>query len=58
MRTSLVPRQNSTVGKERLGHLSKPGDQYLPWLLVAGAMTVIRHAKSEPSTHDPKRAPE
>ena len=41
----LVPRQNSTGGKERMGRISKQGDQYLRWLLVAGAMTVIRHAK-------------
>ncbi len=41
----LVPKQNSTGGKERLGRISKQGDQYLRWLLVAGAMTVIRHAK-------------
>ena len=41
----LVPRQNSTGGKERMGRISKQGDQYLRWLLVAGAMSVIRHAK-------------
>jgi transposase len=41
----LVPRQNSTGGKQRMGRISKQGDQYLRWLLVAGAMTVIRHAK-------------
>ena len=41
----LVPRQNSTGGKARMGRISKQGDQYLRWLLVAGAMTVIRHAK-------------
>lgn len=41
----LVPRQNSTGGKERLGRISKQGDAYLRWLLVAGAMTVIRHAR-------------
>jgi transposase len=41
----LVPRQNSTGGKERLGRISKQGDQYLRWLLVAGAMTIIRHAR-------------
>ena len=41
----LVPRQNSTGGKERLGRISKQGDQYLRWLLVAGAMAVIRQAK-------------
>jgi len=41
----LVPRQNSTGGKERLGRISKQGDPYLRWLLVVGAMTVIRHAR-------------
>ena len=48
----LVPRQNSTGGKERMGHISKQGDQYLRWLLVAGAMSVIRHAKRR-GTADP-----
>jgi len=41
----LVPRQASSGGRERLGRISKQGDHYLRWLLVAGAMTVIRHAK-------------
>ncbi len=41
----LVPRQSSTGGKERMGRISKQGDHYLRWLLVAGSMTVIRHAK-------------
>jgi transposase len=40
----LVPRQSSTGGKERLGRISKQGDPYLRWLLVAGAMAVIRQA--------------
>jgi transposase len=46
----LVPRQNSTGGKARIGRISKQGDQYLRWLLVAGAMTVIRHAKRRGTT--------
>jgi transposase len=46
----LVPRQNSTGGKERMGGISKQGDQYLRWLLVIGAMTVIRHAKRRGTT--------
>ena len=46
----LVPRQCSTGGKERMGPISKQGDQYLRWLLVAGAMTVIRHAKRRGTT--------
>jgi len=41
----LVPRQNSTVGKERLGHFSKAGNRYLRMLLVVGALSVIRRAK-------------
>ena len=41
----LVPKQNSTGGKERLGHISKAGNRYLRWLLVAGAMSLIRRAK-------------
>ncbi len=49
----LVPRQSSTGGKERLGRISKQGDQYLRWLLVAGAMSVIRHAKRRGTTNLP-----
>ena len=46
----LVPRQNSSGGKDRLGRISKQGDQYLRWLLVAGAMSVIRQAKRPEAT--------
>ena len=46
----LVPKQHSSGGKERLGRISKQGDHYLRWLLVAGAMTVIRHAKRRGTT--------
>ncbi len=49
----LVPRQNSTGGKQRLGKISKQGDQYLRWLLVAGAMSVIMHAKRRGTTNQP-----
>ncbi len=49
----LVPRQNSTGGRERLGRISKQGDQYLRWLLVAGAMSVILHAKRRGTTNLP-----
>jgi transposase len=41
----LVPRQHSTGGKERLGGISKQGNRYLRWLLITGAMAVIRHAR-------------
>jgi len=49
----LVPRQNSTGGKQRLGKISKQGDQYLRWLLVVGAMTVVLHAKRRGTTNMP-----
>jgi len=49
----LVPRQNSTGGKQRLGRISKQGDRYLRWLLVAGALSVIRHAKRRGTSHLP-----
>src|SRR3974390_27493 len=47
----LVPKQHSTGGKERLGGISKQGNRYLRWLLVAGAMAVIRYARQ----HSTKR---
>lgn len=41
----LVPKQNSTGGKDRLGNISKAGNRYLRKLLVIGALSVIRRAK-------------
>ncbi|UEM07108.1 IS110 family transposase (plasmid) [Skermanella rosea] len=38
----LVPRQNSSGGRERLGSISKAGDGYLRRLLVHGARAVMR----------------
>jgi transposase len=38
----LVPRQNSTGGKDRLGRITKMGDPYLRTLLVNGATAVVR----------------
>lgn len=49
----LVPKQNSTGGKERLGHISKAGNRYLRMLLVAGALSVIRRAKQVGYTRRP-----
>jgi transposase len=48
----LVPRQNSSGGKERLGGISRAGNRYLRQMLVVGAMAVIRHAER----HGSKRA--
>ncbi len=42
----LVPKQNSSGGKDRLGRISKMGDGYLRKLLVVGATSVIRRAKT------------
>jgi transposase len=42
----LVPRQNSTGGKTRLGGISKRGDSYLRRLLVNGAHAVLFWAKT------------
>lgn len=41
----LVPKEDSTGGKRRLGPISKQGNRYLRWMLVTGAMAVIRHDK-------------
>lgn len=45
----LVPRQNSSGGKDRLGRISKMGDGYLRKLLVVGATSVIRRARTSTS---------
>jgi transposase len=47
----LVPRQNSSGGKERLGSISKQGNRYLRRLLIVGATAVIRHARAHPEKH-------
>jgi transposase len=43
----LVPRQYSTGGKTRLGHITKRGDPYLRTLLVMGARSVLQRAVRE-----------
>jgi len=47
----LVPRQDSTGGKPRLGPISKQSDRYLRRLLVIGAHAVLRRAKQSPQTY-------
>ena len=41
----LVPKQNSSGGKAKLGSISKQGDRYLRGLFTTGALAVIRYAK-------------
>ena len=45
----LVPRQNSSGGKDRLGRISKMGNGYLRRLLVLGATSVVRRAGGDTS---------
>jgi transposase len=49
----LVPKQNSSGGKDRLGSISKQGDRYLRSLFTAGALAVIRYAKIHGTKHRP-----
>lgn len=44
----LVPAQNSTGGKERLGAITKAGDRYLRQLLVVAATGMIRRVRAKP----------
>lgn len=41
----LVPKQNSSGGKERLGSITRAGNRYLRQMLVVGPMAVIRYAE-------------
>jgi len=49
----LVPKQNSSGGKERLGNITKAGDRYLRSLFCAGALAVIRYAQKHGTKHRP-----
>jgi transposase len=49
----LVPKQNSSGGKDRLGSISKRGDRYLRSLFTTGALAVIRYAKIHGTRHRP-----
>src|SRR5439155_26115946 len=47
----LVPRQDSTGGKQKLGPISKQGDQYLRRILIVGAIAVLRRALQNPGKY-------
>ena len=47
----LVPRQDSTGGKQKLGPISKQGDRYLRRILVVGAHSVLRRVKQNPEKY-------
>src|SRR5262245_11381859 len=44
----LTPRQHSSGGRTRLGHITKRGDAYLRGLLVQGARAVLHTAQRHP----------
>jgi transposase len=46
-----VPRQDSTGGKQKLGPISKQGDQYLRRILIVGAHSVLRRARQYPEKY-------
>jgi len=43
----LVPRQNSSGGKTRLGRISKQGNRYIRQLLILGATSVLRYVRRD-----------
>jgi transposase len=47
----LVPREDSTGGKQKLGPISKQGDQYLRRILVIGAHAVLKRARLHPEKY-------
>ena len=47
----LVPRQDSTGGKCKLGPISKQGDRYLRRILVVGAHAVLKRARLHPQKY-------
>jgi len=52
----LTPLQNSSGGKERMGRISRMGDQYLRRLLVIGMTSLVRRARAKPESVDPRIA--
>src|ERR1700694_241047 len=47
----IVPRQDSTGGKQKLGPISKQGDRYLRRILVVGAHSGLRCAEENPEKY-------
>lgn len=49
----LTPKDHSTAGKQKLGGITRAGDERLRAVLVSGAMACIRHAKNRPANSSP-----
>lgn len=52
----LTPLRNWSGGKERMGRISRMGDQYLWRLLVIGMTSLVRWARAKPASVDPRIA--
>jgi Transposase IS116/IS110/IS902 family len=53
----LVPRQDSTGGKQKLGPISKQGAPYLRRILIVGAIAVLRRAQEKSVSSISRRLP-
>ena len=51
----LTPRDHSSGGKQRLGGISRAGDERLRELLVLGATSVLGHAVRRKGAHGASR---
>ena len=49
----LTPKDHSTAGKQKLGGITRAGDERLRAVLVSGAMACIRHAKNRRGNSSP-----
>lgn len=49
----LTPKDHSTAGRQRLGGITRAGDETLRKLLVCGAMSVVRQAQRRPERASP-----
>jgi transposase len=47
----IVPREDSTGGKQKFGPISKQGDRYLRRILVVGAHAVLKQARQQPEKY-------
>ena len=52
----LAPLQKSSDGKERFGRITKMGAKHLGKLLIVGMTSLVRRAKHDPTTVDPRLA--
>ena len=50
----LTPLQNCSGGRERMGRISRMGDRYLRRLLVVGMTSLVRRARIQPASVDPR----